>query len=159
MLDLVKRNKFKTLFLCLMIILCVIFVWKTYISSMSTDTSSSKFVSVDEKKAFLAKYIKMKSDIIDTEYHIVFHDNSRGLPAPSDYDMKIAVLVDKNNLNNWIDGYTEISQKEIDLKWCKELNLNPSKWNLSVQSKFYKSDSNSKIIYENGVILMHLVTH
>ncbi|MDR0221385.1 MAG: hypothetical protein LBI54_08295, partial [Lachnospiraceae bacterium] len=62
--------------------------------NLTTDTWSNSFASKEEKRSFLAEYLVAPSEILDAEYHIVYHDNSTGrVPGPSDWDIRAALVI------------------------------------------------------------------
>src|SRR5262245_8459356 len=62
--------------------------------SLTTDTYSAQLTTDAEKIAFLRRYITLYSTVEATEFHIVYHDNAGGaVPAPSDWDMRVALKV------------------------------------------------------------------
>lgn len=58
------------------------------------------------------------SEILDTDYYIEYHDNSRGLiSGPSDWDIIVAVKVNINDITLWIHDIAEISYEQINTRW------------------------------------------
>lgn len=41
--------------------------------------------------AFIRRYLELRAAVTDADFHVVFHDNSHGIPGPSDWSI-VAVL-------------------------------------------------------------------
>ena len=123
----------------------------------STDTRSTDFKNFDEKIAFLKEYIQDPTEILDAEYHIMYWDNSSGLlPAPSDWDMTMAIKLNPQDIPQWLDGMHEVTKKEIDMSWWDELYPTLDSWNLGEPSAYYERDDSFSylVLYrESNVIL------
>ncbi len=127
----------------------------------TTDTFSSQFTSKEEKIEFLRKYFILNSDILDTEYHILYQDNSGFLPGPSDWDIKAAVKVREEDINFWLEGYIEADTNSVKLRWWDELNLDSIYWSRWSTPYFYKRKDSSSflVLYRNeGIILKYITT-
>ncbi len=95
----------------------------------TTDTRSTKFSQEGEKIAFLKRYVKLFSPVSAAEYHIVYHDNSGGLlPGPSEWDIKIALVIAPSDVPKWIAGFREAGKDECDLSWVREIPLEGHPW-------------------------------
>ena len=107
----------------------------------TTDTWSFEFEKVSDKLAFLSEYLIMHSKVIDTEYHIVYFDNSTGIiPAPSDWDIRVALKVKEEDIHLWLDGFTEVLAEEINLSW----------WDALVSYNIVFDDANAKYYKREG---------
>ena len=130
-------------------------------NNKTTDTWSFEFKEADEKLAFLSEYLTMPSDIIDAEYHIVYHDNSAGMiPGPSDWDIRVALKVKPENIPLWLDGFTAVSPEEIDLIWWSELASGSISWS-NANAEYYKRDNGFSylvIFPDENVILKAIST-
>jgi hypothetical protein len=105
--------------------------------SRNTDTYSRQFSTIAEKIAFLEKYLVIKDrKVLDTEYHIQYHDNSQGLAAPSDWQMLIILKVPENELEKWIIDCPVTQEAVNPDKWYKGLQLDTLKW-IREKSQFY----------------------
>jgi hypothetical protein len=104
----------------------------------STDTWSSAFEGKDEKLAFLSCYLVSFSEILDAEYHIVYYDNSTGrLPAPSDWDIRVALKIRPEDAALWMDGYERIEGGEGVLDLWGGLSAGALSWK-EEDAVFYK---------------------
>jgi hypothetical protein len=109
-----------------------LFVAITATGPLTTDTRSSDLPDDAAKVAFLRNYLKLHSDVEAAEFHIVFADNSRGLPAPSDFDMQVAIKIDRDELPLWTADVQQTTES-VDLSWGYELLPNTDRW--AIQSK------------------------
>ena len=96
----------------------------------TTNTWSSSFRSREEKLAFLCGYMTMPSEVIDAEYHIVYHDNSGGLiPGPSDWDIRVVLKVAPEDTYRWTDGMKRLVPDQIDIDLWDGLGTEWFTWN------------------------------
>ena len=72
--------------------------------SLTTDTRSSSLPSDERKVEFLRRYLQLPSAVETAEFHIVFHDNSRGLPGPSDASIETALKAAQEAVPAWVAG-------------------------------------------------------
>lgn len=73
--------------------------------SLTTNTDSQSLADKDQRLAFLARYLRSKSPIVDAEFVIRYHDNSKGpVPGPSDWDIR-AVLQVERDASAWNAGW------------------------------------------------------
>lgn len=86
----------------------------------------------------MKKYLTLCSDVIETEFKIVYYDNSKGLPGPSDWDMRVALKINKDSINKWTTGLVKVDEKVIDLNWWNEVPTGNMNWKLNSIPKFYK---------------------
>ena len=68
----------------------------------STDTVSSSLPTLESRIEFLQRYVTFRRTYRELEFHIVFHDNSSGLPAPSEWDVRLIACVPPEELTQWI---------------------------------------------------------
>lgn len=78
----------------------------------TTTTSSDSFATLEEKTAFLEKYVTFRRSYNKLEYLIIFYNNGGGLPGPSDWDITIIAQVPRKELEVWISG-TCLSAKPV----------------------------------------------
>ena len=96
----------------------------------TTDTWSHSFSNKNEKLSFLTEYLVANSEILNAEYHIVYHDNSNGMiPGPSDWDIRVALKIKPEDMSLWTNGFERITSSEIDLTWWDELATGDISWN------------------------------
>jgi hypothetical protein len=92
----------------------------------STDTRSTQLASAKERTTFLCAYALCASAVSDARFHVVFHDNSRGLLAgPDDLDVRAVLRVAKDDLEKWSRG-CQPAPVEARPSWFTELGLEPA---------------------------------
>ncbi len=82
----------------------------------STDTRSSQLATDADKIRFLNRYLTLPSAVEAAEFHVVYHDNSSGIPGPSDWDIQAVLKVAPQHLSAWIQD-AKITSKKQDLGW------------------------------------------
>ena len=112
-------------------------------ADLSTDTRSSDLPSEAVQIEFLGRYVALRSEVSETEFHIVYHDNSDGLvPGPSDWDIKAVMVVD--DVAPWMEGKTAV--ETADFSWVDSMvteRLRPSSSPL-----FFSNGSTTIAVYE-----------
>ncbi len=115
-------------------------------SSLTTDTSSSKFNSDRQKIEFIAKYLKLPTPIETTEFHIVYHDNSGIPPEPSDWRIQAIIKTSPSNLKLWT-AEMQLRVQPINLNWGYNLiPKNEQRWKLQSKPKIYQRNNNNTYI-------------
>jgi len=129
-------------------------------TNMTTDTWSTAITNHDEKINFMKKYIGCPTDVLDAEYHIVYHDNSGGrVPGPSDWTIAAAIKINPGDMARWTGGMDEISSDQVDTAWWDGLNI--SAWAFSGAGIYYKQPNENSFLavyQEDGVILKYAYT-
>lgn len=139
-----------TLFVVLLIAACN----STATPDRTTDTKSIELTTETEQIDFLSQYVNLKSGVLETEFHIVYHDNGGGLvPGPSDWDIQAVMMVD--DVAAWVDGKTEV--ETADFSWAEGLlteGLRPSS-----QPTYYTNSTTTIAIFEpEQIIFLHSTT-
>jgi len=126
--------------------------------SLTTRTSSTEFVTYDEKIAFLKTYFNCPSEIIDAGYHINYLDNGTGLfpIGPSEWQYSIAVKINPDDIHLWIEDAEEVEESELNTLWWIEPNIQD--WPLEGPVTYYKHRHQyHTIVYEEqGILLVHI---
>lgn len=154
-------------FVCLLIVLFTFFGCQNIIGenqSKSTDTYSSSFKSKEERIEFLKKYMSMPTDIDNTAYHIIYHDNSKGYAVgPSDWNIKVIIELEPDLIDLWIDDDMEqVKSDDVDILWWGEIL--PDDMCVSEKEdsfEYYKrKDSKSYLVVnrEDGIIFKYFYT-
>ncbi len=68
----------------------------------TTDTRSSSIPTLDARVEFLQRYVAFRRGYEELEFHIEYHNNSGGLPGPSDWDVRVVARVPAGELNSWV---------------------------------------------------------
>ena len=111
----------------------------------SADVYSYPIDDKTEKIETLKKYLTKDSGLIDTEYHIWFQDNGTGrVPGPSDYNIKLALKIEPDSLDSWIN-YLEPSSKKISIDLWEELKLDRNFWQLESEPELYHSSLSTEV--------------
>jgi hypothetical protein len=123
-------------------------------TSLSTDTQSSELLTEAEQIEFLGRYVNLKSAVTETEFHIVYHDNSGGLVGgPSDWDIRAVMRVE--DVGAWADGKTGVDS--ADFAWADGLlteGLRPSS-----QPTYYTNQTTTIAVFEpEKIIYLHAIT-
>lgn len=112
-------------------------------ADLSTDTRSSDLATEGEQIDFLGRYVVLKSAVSETEFHIVYHDNSGGVVGgPSDWDIRAVMRVE--DVGVWVDGKTEV--ETADFSWAEGLvteGLRPSS-----QPTYYANETTTIAVFE-----------
>lgn len=116
----------------------------------TTDTASSAFDTTADRVDFLTDYITERSPILETQFHIVYRDNSTGMiPGPSDWTIRYAVRVDPGDLDLWTEGMAVIDPVE---NWDESMLAG---WPITTDSPvFYQRPGLTLAVYEaDGVVV------
>jgi hypothetical protein len=150
------------LFILSVIMLCFFALIGCGTKNRSTDTHSRTFSTDEEKIEFLKRYVTLYSPVKATEFHIVYHDNSTGsVPGSSDWNIKVALLVEPENIQAWLVDFEEVSKDHCDFPWASEVLPNESRWNRSSIPRCYQRSKDPRVIlsvYESEGILLKQMT-
>ena len=72
--------------------------------SLTTNTDSNSLASSKERLEFVSRYVTLQAPATDASFRIVYHDNSQGLPGPSDWTMSVALRVSPTDRERWLEG-------------------------------------------------------
>jgi len=138
----------------------ILFLLPLFISCQSNNKSadiySYEIDDKNEKLKTLKKYLIKESGLIDAEYHIWFRDNGTGrVPGSSDYNIKLALKIDSDSLDSWIE-YLEPSSKKISLDQWEELKLDRKIWKLESEPELYRSSlaTEVKLLFRKENIIL-----
>lgn len=149
-----------TLFLSIgMISACVPLVEQS--PNRTTNTRSTEFSTAEEKIAFLGQYLKLHSGIQETEFHIIYKDNSTGrVPGPSDWIILAVIKSDPEVLPAWTAERTPIDPTTVDLAQWQEVLPKTEKWYIQSEPIAYQSGVGTLlVVYEaEGILLFRSST-
>jgi len=134
---------------------CVALILTGCQKSRTTDTWSTEFETHEEKIAFFEKYVDCPSEVVDTEFHIFYHDNGR--LGPSDWWIRAAIKITPGELSKWTVDMDEVEEERIDTDWWSKLNIQD--WDLTGEPLYYKSPVRRSYlaVYEKqGIILKYI---
>lgn len=127
------------------------------VSSLTTNTHSDQFSNDAEKIAFLKRYLILHSAVESAEFHIIYHDNSGGIPGPSDWDMQVVLKVKPQNAVLWRKALAP-TQESVDFSWAYSL-VQRQGWKIQSQPQIFVGAGNKIAIFEKeGIIFKHLTT-
>lgn len=92
----------------------------------STHTSSGAFATLDEKVAFLERYVTFRRRYLELEYGIFYQNNGGGLvPGPSEWDLTILARVPASELDAWTQGMKRVAGRPPELTnlGCEQVDL------------------------------------
>ena len=93
----------------------------------TTDTDSSAFGSLAEKQAFLERYVEFRQSYEVLQFHINFIDGGDGgVPAPSEWDVRIFAMVPADEIDNWTAGMTKV--ESVDTSWVSAVPNTPTRF-------------------------------
>jgi hypothetical protein len=82
----------------------------------STNTASSAFATLDEKVAFLERYVSFRRHYLELEYGVFYQNNAGGLvPGPSDWDISVIARVPPGELDGWTNGMKRVAGQPPEL--------------------------------------------
>src|ERR1041384_4670928 len=121
--------------------------------SRPTDTKSTQLKTSTERVAFLSRYVKLRTRVTDTAFHIVYHDNSFGLAGPSDWSIAAAVQVTPADGPTWLAGARPLGSSEVlSAPTPATAGLIPSEWLVSSPGEKYMRDSALLGWHSEGVL-------
>ena len=145
-------------------------------SNSSTTLESSEIKNKEERIKILTKHIKDYSEIVDTEFSLFnangFESSFTFLPAASHSDYKMAIKVDKNNIEKWLVGMYEAKKPNAqDSVWIHSIlekidSTRRQNWKESIAKstpkRFIISPTNGRskiaLVYQNeGVIFERII--
>jgi hypothetical protein len=128
--------------------------------SKTTDTRSSTLASDAEKIAFLRRYLVLASPVHQTEFHVVYHDNSGGLvPGPSDWDIQAIMRVAPDEMPRWTDGMQPAQADSVDLAWLHALQRSAPGWLASAPPIVYQRSGELVALFEgDGMVAKRVWT-
>lgn len=86
----------------------------------STNMVSSSLPTLESRVEFLERYVTFRRTYRELEFHIFVVDNSSGLPAPSDYDLRLIARVPPEELPQWIPAGVQ-PLESADTDWLSSV--------------------------------------
>jgi len=132
--------------------------------SLTTNTDSQSLPDKQARLAFLARYLRSKSPIVDAEYVIRYQDNSGGMiPGPSDWDIR-AVLQVEGQTSVWHAGWapcptqgpSDAGPPGVDTTWAEPLLGRRAQWQTRRSSpRCYRSAHSVVLVYEEDNLVVY----
>lgn len=127
--------------------------------SRSTDTKSTQLGTSAERVAFLSRYLKLRTPVNDAAFHIVYHDNSVGVPGPSDWSIAAAVQVTPADGPTWLAGAQPLGANDVNgLQAPSTTGLIPGEWQVSSSGEKYTRDGALIVWHPEGVLEFAVAT-
>lgn len=116
--------------------------------SLTTDTRSRDLPSQEERIRFLRRYLRFRTQVIDCEFHIVYHDNGF---APSDWAIFAAVRVAPADIPSWLqDAAPASGDSALDYR-----ALVPARWNVKSVPEFLSRGTTDLVVFgPEGVVVI-----
>lgn len=112
--------------------------------SLTTDTYSSAFQTLQDKQDFIYRYISSELKFEDIKFHVWYVDNSGGwIPGPSDYRIEVLARVEPAHLERWLVDLQE--KAELDADWADDTRLEGLGCSHDI-SKIYASKYATKMV-------------
>ncbi len=119
----------------------------------TTNTDSTAFTTVAEKKEFLERYVKFRRNYDDIDFQISFIDGDSGMGiGPTEWNIRLIATVPADEIDQWIDGLGEV--KLPDLQWISDIpnaptNLSDFKWYQDDNRTVGVSRARRTVLYKN----------
>lgn len=126
----------------------------------TTDTHSKTLGNTQDKILFLKKYFQLRTEVEDTEFHLVYQDNSTGLLAgPSDWSYAIALKVHPDSIDKWELGCTIPADFFVAEDW-DDIITDKTIWNLDtlLEGNVLVCEQGYTLIEGRNIILFQLAT-
>jgi hypothetical protein len=97
---------------CILILVLVLLVACTPNGPASTHTNSSGFSTINQRAAFLEKYVTFRRTYESLDFDVAYYENSGGMvPGPSEWDIRLVATVPASELESWIPQGAQPSTK------------------------------------------------
>jgi hypothetical protein len=124
---------------------------------------SYNLASKSENILELEKHVKFFSEVNSVDYELFnvngFENKRLSAPGASSMDYKIAVQVNKENLDSWVSGMVNLKQPHGDLDWIDRIK-EKGNWNVNSTPEYYeRKGENVKVIMyrDEGVIFKRII--
>jgi hypothetical protein len=85
----------------------------------TTSTNSTSFARLEDKVAFLERYIKHRRHYVELDFDIYYMNGGSFPPGPSEWDIRFVAVVPADELQAWVDGRPPLQAAE--LHWLRTL--------------------------------------
>ena len=94
----------------------------------STTTDSRKFATVDDRQAFLERYVSFRRSYEALDFDIRYKDSGGSLvPSPTEWDIRIAAKVPADEVVEWTKGLEPAAVgDEVDTGWVERIPNAPA---------------------------------
>lgn len=137
-------------------------------ASLTTDTLSRDLAEAD-RLPFLARYLRLHSEVEAAEFHIRYFDGERGLvPGPSEWDMRVAMKIAPANIAAWTADVAPTKTPDStawgyapsDLTWVHEILPTAERWKTTSTPKIYTRNATTVIVFEpEGIVCKRVLAY
>jgi len=121
--------------------------------SLTTRTDSDSMATSQERLAFVSRYVTLRAPATDASFRIVYHDNSQGLPGPSDWNMAIALRVSPSDRERWLVGARLGTVEDAAGPYPMPPRRGiPSSWGVSSAGEIYRSNGAWLVWHPEGAL-------
>lgn len=119
---------------------------------LTTDTWSRDLPSPEERIRFLGRYLKLRTQVLDCEFHIVYHDNGF---APSDWAISAAVRVAPADVSAWLqDAAPASGDSAFDYR-----AMVPARWKVNSAPELLRRGTTQLVVFRlEGVVAIFVYT-
>jgi len=119
---------------------------------LTTDTWSRDLPAQEERISFLGRYLKLRTQVLDCEFHIVYHDNGF---APSDWAILAAVRVAPAEVLPWLQDAAPASGESA----FNYRDVFPARWNVTSAPEFLSRGTTHLVVFgPEGVVVIFAQT-
>jgi hypothetical protein len=121
--------------------------------SLTTNTDSGSIATSQERLAFVSRYVTLRAPATDASFRINYHDNSQGVPGPSDWNMAIALRVSPSDRERWLEGARPGTVEDAAGPFSKQPRRGiPSSWGVSSAGEIYRSNGAWLVWHPEGAL-------
>jgi hypothetical protein len=117
---------------------------------LTTDTDSATIPTADARVAFIRRYVKTRGPVTDADFHVVFHDNSHGIPGPSDWSIGAVLRVNPGDRDAWLADAAPNAAAEV--QHARPRRPIPPEWGVTSQGETYRRGSTTVVWHPEGVV-------
>jgi hypothetical protein len=97
----------------------------------SINTDSDSMATAEERVAFVSRYITPQAPSADASFHIIYHDNSRGLLGPSDWAKAVVLRVNPSDSLKWLAGASPKTHEDASEPLSRQRHrTTPDSWDV-----------------------------
>jgi hypothetical protein len=121
--------------------------------SRTTNTDSGSIASSADRVAFVSRYVALRAPTADASFHIVYHDNSVGVPGPSDWNIAVALRVSPSDRQRWLEGARPGTAEDAAGPFARQHRRGiPSSWGVSSAGDIYYASGAWLVWHPEGAL-------
>ena len=122
-------------------------------TSRTTDTDSDSLPSSKQRLEFVSRYVALRAPASDASFRIVFHDNSQGLPGPSDWNMAVVLRVSPSDRERWLQGARPGTVEDAAGPFARQnRRAIPNAWGVSSTGEIYYGSGAWLVWHPDGAL-------